>query len=58
MVQENLLLPNTGSWGNDWDEVAIQIQIERGANTIKLQNPGNGGAYIDQISFVNTTSGV
>ncbi len=51
MIQENLLLPNTGSWGNDWDEVSVEIQIERGANTIRLQNPGSGGAYLDQISF-------
>ncbi len=51
MVQENLLLPNTGSWGNHWGEVSVEIDLKRGANTIKLQNPGSGGAYIDQISY-------
>ncbi|MGQ1784500.1 glycoside hydrolase family 2 TIM barrel-domain containing protein [Saccharicrinis sp. GN24d3] len=56
IIQENLLLPNTGSWGNHWGEVSIEIQIERGANTIRLQNPGSGGAYLDQISLENATA--
>lgn len=50
VIQEALLLPNTGSWGRHWAEVAVEIPIGRGANTIKLQS-ADGGPYIDQISY-------
>ncbi len=50
-VASALTLPATGSWGNHWSEVSVKVTILRGANTIKLQNPGSGGAYLDQISF-------
>jgi len=53
LVHEKLLLPNTGAWGKQWNEVAVPIKIGRGANTIKVQNLGNGGPYIDQISYGN-----
>jgi len=50
-IATDFLLPNTGSWGNDWGTMSIQITLERGANTIRLQNPASGGPYIDKISF-------
>lgn len=51
LVASALTLPATGSWGNHWSEVSVRVTIGRGANTIKLQNTGSGGAYLDQISF-------
>ncbi|MGQ1784489.1 MULTISPECIES: glycoside hydrolase family 2 TIM barrel-domain containing protein [unclassified Saccharicrinis] len=50
-IQPELLLPNTESWGQHWGTVSVKIDIKRGANTIRLVNPGIGGAYIDEISF-------
>jgi beta-galactosidase len=50
------LLPNTGSWGNDWNTVSVKINLQRGANTIRLQNSANGGPYLDQISFGDMTN--
>jgi beta-galactosidase len=50
-IETEYILPNTGSWGSDWDTVSVEISLEGGANTIKLQNPGSGGAYLDEISF-------
>ena len=50
------LLPNTGSWGKDWNTVSVKIHLQRGANTIRLQNPANGGPFLDQISFGDMTN--
>jgi beta-galactosidase len=50
-IATELALPNTGSWGNNWGEFSVEINLQRGANTIRLSNLGKGGPYIDQISF-------
>ena len=49
ITHEQLMLPNTNSWGSDWKTVTVDIPIGRGANTIRLTTVERGGMYIDEI---------
>jgi beta-galactosidase len=50
VVEEKLMLPNANDWGTDWKTVTVNIQVKRGANTIRLTTVESGGMYIDEIS--------
>ncbi|WP_372756111.1 glycoside hydrolase family 2 TIM barrel-domain containing protein [Mariniflexile sp.] len=51
-VEKNkLLLPNTDNLGNSWHVLELPIQIERGANTIKIEALNNEAFFIDEISI-------
>lgn len=48
-VTNKLFLPNTAHKGNSWGEITIPIQIDRGANTIKLEALNDKEIFIDEI---------
>ena len=51
--QGQMAFPNTGAgnsgWQN-WTEATIEVQLEAGSNTIRLENVGNAGPNIDRLS--------
>ncbi|TDX32379.1 putative Ig domain-containing protein [Modicisalibacter xianhensis] len=51
--QGQMAFPNTGAgnagWQN-WTEATIEVQLEAGSNTIRLENVGNAGPNIDKLS--------
>ncbi|MDO5968714.1 glycoside hydrolase family 2 TIM barrel-domain containing protein [Flavivirga aquimarina] len=51
VIKNKLFLPNTNHLGNSWNKVKIPIQIDRGANTIKLETLNNKKLLIDEISI-------
>ncbi|WP_111709569.1 glycoside hydrolase family 2 TIM barrel-domain containing protein [Lutibacter citreus] len=51
VIKEKLFLSNTDNWGSFWSKVKVPIQINRGANTIKLETLENKGLFIDEIIF-------
>ena len=51
IVKNKLFLPNTNSIGNNWNQVKISIQIDRGANTIQLESVNNQVLLVDEITI-------
>ena len=49
VVKSKLFLPNTDHWGQSWNSVIAPIQLDRGANTIKLETVENYGLIVDEI---------
>ncbi|MDZ8117088.1 glycoside hydrolase family 2 TIM barrel-domain containing protein [Pontiella agarivorans] len=50
-VSKNLLLPNSDKVGQKWSVVKVPIQVERGANRIRLEPLTEAGLCIDEISI-------
>ncbi|UMB62045.1 DUF4982 domain-containing protein [Lutibacter sp. A80] len=51
VVKDKLFLPSTDNWGKFWSKVKVPIQINRGANTIKLETVEDKGLFVDEIIF-------
>ena len=48
-MEQNIFLPNTKAYGNDWKFLSVKIKLARGANTIRLSSPERGAMNIDEI---------
>jgi len=51
IIHPKLTLPNTSQLGKSWKEIKVSIQINRGANTIKLEALNNKEIFIDEITI-------
>jgi len=49
VVNNKLLIPNISDLENDWNTIKIPIQMNRGANTIKLVALDDHAVLIDEI---------
>ncbi|BAX78826.1 glycoside hydrolase family 2 TIM barrel-domain containing protein [Labilibaculum antarcticum] len=49
VVENKFFLPNTDNLGGSWNKVKVPIQIDRGANTIKIETLEDKGLLIDEI---------
>ncbi|TWT72855.1 glycoside hydrolase family 2 TIM barrel-domain containing protein [Allorhodopirellula solitaria] len=51
VIDDRLFLPNTDGWGTHWKTVSVPVQLQRGANVIRLSTVEAGGMYIDEIAL-------
>ncbi|MDO6737021.1 glycoside hydrolase family 2 TIM barrel-domain containing protein [Wenyingzhuangia sp. 2_MG-2023] len=49
VVDDKLFLRNTRNTGNFWNKVKLPIQLERGANTVRIETVEDKGILIDEI---------
>lgn len=49
VVEAKLFLPNTNTQGQTWKKIILPIQIDRGANTIKIEALNSNVVFIDEI---------
>jgi len=50
VVEPELFFRNTGSWGDDWSTVSVDVMLNSGANAIRLSTGKDGGVLLDELN--------
>jgi glucose/arabinose dehydrogenase len=48
LVADNFVFENTGTWA-DWQEAGLDVELQEGINTIRIEADGNSGPNFDSL---------